>query len=288
MDLDFADQTKEGQIQLQVEYGSQHGQLQVTVMEINSLILPTVKRLGISHVYVKSHLLNEKTLEPFKKRSTFNSFFLQDTSKETKRKTEDVKLTMSTSDSPSQNNNENSRKSRIRKALKKQRERFRFRRNSDRVKTVVNAAGNENGRATLSFERSLYYPSVSLYQLQTQCLHLTICGRNATTTQSFPIATTCIPLMIAIKQHQPTWYQISYNPDLAMDNEGSKMISVQQTWDRNEEGAFTGRNVAWDRSNNNHSYSRHLQSNRKQSIAKKSTIHVNIPGQDGLRRPKRS
>lgn len=102
------------------------------------------------------------------------------------------------------------------------------------VKTVVNAAGNENGRATLSFERSLYYPSVSLYQLQTQCLHLTICGRNATTTQSFPIATTCIPLMIAIKQHQPTWYQISYNPDLAMDNEGSKMISVQQTWDRNE------------------------------------------------------
>lgn len=53
------------------------------------------------------------------------------------------------------------------------------------------------------------------------------------------------------------------------------------------EGAFTGRNVAWDRSNNNHSYSRHLHSNRKQSIAKKSTIHVNIPGQDGLRRPKR-
>lgn len=32
-----------GQIQLQVEYGSQHGQLQVTVMEINSLILPTGK-----------------------------------------------------------------------------------------------------------------------------------------------------------------------------------------------------------------------------------------------------
>jgi hypothetical protein len=29
-----------GQIQLQIEYGSQHGQVQVNVMEVNSLILP--------------------------------------------------------------------------------------------------------------------------------------------------------------------------------------------------------------------------------------------------------
>ena len=101
------------------------------------------------------------------------------------------------------------------------------------VKTVVNAAGDDDGRATLSFERSLYYPSVSLYQLQTQCLHLTICGRNVTTTRSYPIATTCIPLMAAIKQHQPTWYQLSYNPDLITAKQEST-AATSETWEKGE------------------------------------------------------
>ena len=101
------------------------------------------------------------------------------------------------------------------------------------VKTVVNAAGDDDGRATLSFERPLYYPSVSLYQLQTQSLHLTICGRNVTTTRSFPIATTCIPLMIAIKQHQPTWYQLSYNPDLITGKQ-ELTAPVQESWEKGE------------------------------------------------------
>lgn len=101
------------------------------------------------------------------------------------------------------------------------------------VKTVVNAAGDDNGRATLSFERPLYYPSVSLYQLQTQCLHLTICGRNVTTTRSYPIATTCVPLMVAIKQHQPTWYPLSYNPELLTEKQESNN-TVQESWEKLE------------------------------------------------------
>lgn len=298
--MDTTERSKEGQIQLQIEYGSQHGQVQVNVMEVNSLILPAVKRLGISHVYVKSHLLNEKTKELMKTKSTMKGFFLPDSSKDTKRKTEEVKLTLSCQDTPGSfesKGDDKSRKSKIRKALQKQRERFRLRRNSDKVKTVVNAAGDEDGRATLSFERPLYYPSVSLYQLQTQCLHLTICGRNITTTRSFPIATTCIPLMIAIKQHQSTWYQLSYNPDLITGKQ-EPSTTVQESWEKGEGGAhYTGRSLAWDRGeakDNNSSdnwlhkrkdYSRHLHPKQRRQPANKSSLHANASGHDRFRRP---
>lgn len=100
---------------------------------------------------------------------------------------------------------------------------------------MVNAAGEDNGRATLSFERALYYPSVSLYQLQTQSLHLTICGRNVFTTQTYPIATMCIPLMIAIKQHHPTWYPLSYNPDLITSRSQQTSVNLEQeSWEKLE------------------------------------------------------
>jgi hypothetical protein len=94
-----------------------------------------VKRLGISHMYVKSHLLNEKGKEMMKRKGAVKGFFLPDASKETKRKTEEVKLTLSchdTSNSFENKGDDKSRKSRIRKALQKQRERFRLRRNSDK------------------------------------------------------------------------------------------------------------------------------------------------------------
>ena len=282
---------------MQIEYGSQHGQVQVNVMEVNSLFLPAVKRLGISHIYVKSHLLNENGKEMMKRKSTIKGFFMPDASKETKRKTEEVKLTLSCHDASNSfenNGDDKSRKSRIRKALQKQRERFRLRRNSDKVKTVVNAAGDDDGRATLSFERPLYYPSVSLYQLQTQCLHLTICGRNVTTARSFPIATTCIPLMIAIKQHQPTWYQLSYNPDLVTGKQDPS-ATVQESWEKGEGGTYTGRSVAWDRGeakdgsvdwlHKRKDYSRHLYHKQPRQPAKKSSLHGNTSDHDRFRRP---
>ncbi|XP_028418553.1 uncharacterized protein LOC114543988 [Dendronephthya gigantea] len=299
--MDTSDRSREGHIQLQIEYGSQHGQVQVNVIEINSLILPAVKRLGISHVYVKSHLLNEKAKELLKTKSSIKGYFLPDSSKETKRKTEEVKLTLSCQDSSHgfEKVDETSRKNKIRKALQKQRERFRLRRNSDKVKTVVNTANDDDdGRATLSFERPLHYPSVSLYQLQTQCLHLTVCGRNVTTTRSYPIATTCIPLMIAIKQHQPTWYQLSYNPDLNNGKQESS-TTVQETWDKNEGGTYTGRSLAWNRGETKDSgsenwlykrkdYSRHLlPAKQRRQPATKSSLHTNISGQDKFLRPSR-
>lgn len=97
-------------------------------------VIVSVKRFGISHLYVKSHLLNEKSKELQKTKSAIKGYFLPDSSKETKRKTEEVKLTLSCQDSPStfEKADEKSRKNRIRKALQKQRERFRLRRNSDK------------------------------------------------------------------------------------------------------------------------------------------------------------
>lgn len=98
-------------------------------------IILSVKRLGISHVYVKSHLLNDKTKELMKTKGVVKGFFLPDASKDTKRKTEEVKLTLSchdTSNSFENKSDDKSRKNRIRKALQKQRERFRLRRNSDK------------------------------------------------------------------------------------------------------------------------------------------------------------
>ena len=45
-----------GQIQLQIEYGSQHGQVQVNVMEVNSLFLPAGILQGICKLFAKSNL----------------------------------------------------------------------------------------------------------------------------------------------------------------------------------------------------------------------------------------
>lgn len=309
--MDATDKSKEGQTQLLIEYGSQHGQLQIHVLEINSLILPAVKRLGISHVYVKSHLLSEKTKEILKTKGSVKGFFLPDACKEFKRKTEEVKLTLSCHDTTAhldeaRKGNEKPRKNRLRMALQKQRERFRLRRNSDKVKTVVNADGEENGRATLSFERPLYYPTVSLYQLQTHSLHLTICGRNVTTTRSYPIATTCIPLMIAIKQHHPTWYQLCYNPDLTTNTcQQESTTLVQDSWEKLEGGTYTGRNLAWDMNDPKDStqdnwlhkrkdYSRYLQPKRRKQpaanpapVTKTNSLQNNSTrnAHDRLRRP---
>ena len=43
-----------GQIQLQIEYGSQHGQVQVNVMEVNSLILPAGTDGGLGRKHGRS------------------------------------------------------------------------------------------------------------------------------------------------------------------------------------------------------------------------------------------
>ena len=76
-----------------------------------------------------------------KTKSAVKGYFLPDACKETKRKTEEVKLTLScheTSNSFEKKSDETSRKSKIRKALQKQRERFRLRRNSDKGMYVDN------------------------------------------------------------------------------------------------------------------------------------------------------
>ncbi len=39
--------------------------------------------------------------------------------------------------------------------------------------------------------------------------------------------------MIAIKQHQPTWYQLSYNPDL-MTGKQETSTAVQESWEKGE------------------------------------------------------
>jgi hypothetical protein len=39
--------------------------------------------------------------------------------------------------------------------------------------------------------------------------------------------------MIAIKQHQPTWYQLSYNPDLITGKQESS-AAVHESWDKGE------------------------------------------------------
>lgn len=96
-----------------------------------------MKHLGISHVYVKSHLLSEKTKDILRTKASVKGFFISDASKETKRKTEEVKLTLSCQDKAASfeetsKNNEKSRKNRLRKALQKQRDRFRLRRDSDK------------------------------------------------------------------------------------------------------------------------------------------------------------
>ena len=103
--------------------------------QLIKLFIVSVKRLGISHIYVKSHLLNEKGKEMMKRKGAVKGFFMPDATKETKRKTEEVKLTLSchdTSNSFENNGDDKSRKSKIRNALQKQRERFRLRRNSDK------------------------------------------------------------------------------------------------------------------------------------------------------------
>ena len=94
-----------------------------------------MKRLGISHIYVKSHVLNEKTKELLKNRGSVSGYFLPDATKEMKRKTEEVKLTLSCHNDDEENSkNEKSKKSKLRAALKKQRERVRLKRNSDKGK----------------------------------------------------------------------------------------------------------------------------------------------------------
>ena len=95
-----------------------------------------VKRLGISHVYVKSHLLNDKTKELLKNKGVVIGYFLPNAAKESKRKTEEVKLTLAchSLDDEEDGKNEKSRKNKLRAALKKQRERFRLKRNSDKGK----------------------------------------------------------------------------------------------------------------------------------------------------------
>ena len=65
-----------GQVQLQIEYGSQHGQVQINVMEINSLILPAGTCCTVSHCSVllllfsiflqcKGKLPNDVCVNPF-------------------------------------------------------------------------------------------------------------------------------------------------------------------------------------------------------------------------------